>query len=633
MTPWLAAGCLLQIVETRLDDAGDSWREATTYEIGAEPRCAWVEIPLAPEAELVDVRARAHYGDGGKRRLRAHRLQVSERGADGGATVRVELPDLLGGDRIVVDVERRWHTAAWSFRPGTTRLAILDAPTSAQVVAPEGTHSDRTWWAEGVDDDWQIDVSGLSGTPTPLPSGPPAGNVAHSRQLELNIPSGDPQLQLYPGAGSSVTTTDFLTFPASTLEQSWVVPVAAAEPLETTAAPEAALTVERGPSWALLRVRPSEAPVKVSARYTHPDAPTYGERPPELDELLVDADEGSIAWEGSGWRLVDVRRAPVLPSRRLLIKALDNRFRAMSMPEPALPQELRGQKASWTLAALLRSAMADRARPGLSGDPLWPRRVIKARKTQALTRTEAMLVMWLFARQAGLRAEWALARPAHQGPGHGSSPAGYTHALLRLGTGDDVRWVDPSCLICGPFELPPELEGADVLSPVTDRTPPPTEGTESLAWSADGLTWRLAGPAALQLRTWLDTLPAADRARMLGERLAGPGTVVTAVQGLAEAGEPITVEGRRGGGLTYDPLALPVPDADGAWLDWVGTRVQRFPSTDDPGPATVTSGPLSYVRTVDEGIVEERLTVSERQVAPEHLLQVELARRGVRPPR
>jgi len=631
MTPLLAAGCLVQIVETDLSDAGDHWVESTTYEIGAQPRCAHVELPIPPNVELVDLKGRSRYGDGGRRRLRDHRFHHSERGADGAGSVAVYLPDLVSGDRVVLDVTRRWHQATFPFAPGPARLVILDAPAGATVDAPAQTRHDRSWWAEDIDAGWQAEVSGLSGTPDPLPAGPPAGDLARSRQLRLDVPPGDPQLRLYPGAGSSVQITDFFTFGASPLAQSWAVPVARDDDLVTTAAPEEALTVERGPDYALLRVRPSEGPVKVSARYTQPDAPTYGERRPPLDELLVDAPEGSVAWQGDGWRLVDVRRVPILPSRRLLLEALDNRFRAASIPEPGLPNELRGQAASWTLATLLRPALHDRARPGLRGDPLWPRRLVKAKKSEALTSTEAMLITWLYARQAGLRAEWALARPAPDGPGHAASPAGYTHGLLRLGGGDDVRWLDPSCTVCGPFELPPHLEGADVLSPVTATTPAPTEGREVLVWDGDALRWELTGPPALLLRLWLDELPVDARARALAARGAGPGAVVTEVSGLAEAGERITVRAQRRDGLVYDPLALPVADVDSeaAWFDWVGTRVHTFPTTDDPGPAEVEAGPLHYRRTVTDGVVIERLTVAERLVGQEHLQQVALMRRGL----
>lgn len=631
MTPLLAAGCLLQIVETQLSHDEHTWRERTVYEVGAEPVCAWIEVPLGPQAELLSIKGKAVLGDGQRRKFGEERFEERPRGADGAGAVRVHTPDLLGGDRAVVEVVRRWHRDELDWAPGGPRLALLDAPSDAQLTLHGDFERDRMLFAESPDPSWHVGIAPSAPMQVaPLPSAPPGGDVQRSRRLVLEVPRGNPQLLLYPGAGSVVRIDEFLTFPASTLPQGASVPVAEGQDIEVRVEPDGAATVERGPTWATVTVRPTEGPVRVALRWVEPDAPTYGERG-DLTELIVDAPEGSVAWEGDGWRLVDLRKAPVLPSARLLVKALDHRFLSRSQPEPALPTDLRGGQPTWELAAALRPTVWDRASPAIPGDPLWPRKLVKARKSGVLTSTEAALILWLYARQAGLRADWALARPAHDGPGYASSPAGYRHGLVRLGGGDDVRWIDPSCRVCGPFELPPHLEGASVLSPGATSTPPPTEGSDALSQVEEGLRWRLVGPPALQLRLDMQSIPQAERGDAIAERVGGPGAALVEVEGLGTAGAPIVATVEPGEGLGYDPLALPPPGPDGTvWLDWVGTRAHRWQSDDDPGPAEVTAGPLTYRRVVTDGLIEEVLVVSERRIPAADALQVDVHRRGVR---
>lgn len=634
MTPLLAAGCVLQIVETRLDHDATRWTEHTTYEVGAAPGCAHVTLPLAPQAEWLEVRARTRYGDGSRQRLGPERFATTPRGAGGEGAVTVHVPELLEGDRLILDVTRAWHQAELTWAPGGPNLAILHLPTGVtpQVEGGELRH-DRAHYAQAPGPELRATVVPDGPfTPVPLPTAPPAGDLAVGERLSLEVPRGNPQLLLYPGAGSQVRIDRFLTFPASSLPQGASFPVAADQEARFAVEPDGAATFERGPDHAVVTVRPTEGPVKVSATWAEADAPTYGERRPG-HELIVDAPEGSVGWEGAGWHLLELRKAPVLPNARLLVKALDHRFRAVAIPEPGLPNDLRGSAPSWELAALLRPTLHERARPGLPGDPLWPRRLVKARKSQALTSTEAALILWLYARQAGLRADWALARPASQGPGYTSTPAGYTHGLVRLGSGDDVRWVDPSCAVCGPFELPPDLEGADVLSPAAVRTPDPTPGRAVLVDDGTTLTWRLAGPAALALRLDLEAVDPDARADGVAQRVGGPGATLAAIEGLDRAGQPIVATVTPGDGLRLDPLALPAAGPDGThWVPWVGTRARRGPTDDDPGPAELEEGPLTYRRTVADGVVEEVLEIRERTLPGPLVRRLEVLRRGVAQP-
>ena len=171
-----------------------------------------------------------------------------------------------------------------------------------------------------------------------------------------------------------------------------------------------------------------------------------------------------------------------------MIKAIDARFRAASLPEPGAPMELRGREATWDLAAELRPTVLGRSPiGGWPSDPLWPRKLAKARRSAALSPSEAALVMWLYARQLQIDADWAVVRPASSGPGQGPSPAGYNAPALRVRIGADERWIDPACAVCAPFELPPELEGASAIGPGSESTPAPSVGRHEVRVAGDRL--------------------------------------------------------------------------------------------------------------------------------------------------
>lgn len=611
MSPVLAAGCVLDLVHTTLAVESGAWLERTRFEVRAAPTCAWVELVLPADALLDAMEGKVRYGDDTRKKLTG-RWTLSDRGADGTATVHVSLPDLLEGDRLILDVRRAWSDPTFVFAPGDAAEATLDPPKGASVAGDSITHPAVTGGA-------------------PEPTGPPAGDLRRERRLTLIVPDGDPQLKLYPGAGSRVRTDELLVVPPSAVEQSVALPIRVDQAAEIRVAPETLGAVERGTTFALVRVAPSETPVRVEATWDTADAPTFGEWPVDVEAFTVDAPGGEVRWEGRGWVLAGMRDRPILPNGETAIRALEHRFRVAAIPEPGLPQDLRGRTATWALAADLRPTLFERAMPGLEADPLWPRKLIRARGSGVLSDSEAMLILWVYAQQAAMQADWALARDASRGPGFRTTPAGYDRPLLRIEGGDEVRWIDPGCTVCAPFELRPELEGADVLSPTALRTPPPTEGRQEVVVGADKVRWTLSGPAALRLRLWLEPMAGDERGTALAERLAGPGATLVGTQGIDVAGEAIVIEANRAGGVVLDPLALPAVGPEGAWLDWVGERVRSFRTDDDVHEATFQSEAVDYRRTAVEGVVTERLTVRARQVPAADARVIEALRRGVGP--
>lgn len=616
----LAAACTLQVVTTEVAPAETGWTEASRFEVVADgAECPWIDVLLPPDVGLASIRGRARLGDGTRRRLGPERFERRDRDLQGHGAVRVHLPDLVSGDRVVLDVRRDWdREAAWRWSPAPARYGELVVAGDVDVALSGDVRRDRRIWVAdaGPDDAAVLTAPGLSGDwDNPLEAVEPVGRVDVSRRLELRVPPGDPQRSLYPGGGSSVLNQVWGKIPAEERLRGWRVPL----PLERSElrwsiTPAAAGHVVERDTDLVVILEPSEGSASVALSWVQPDAPTFGERAPG-EALDVDAPGGLVVWERDAWLLAMAQDRPVLPARQALIKALDHRFRAAALPEPSVPNRLRGRTPSWELAAELRGALYERVAPATwPTDPLWPRKLQRARRSGVLTPLEGALTVWLYARQLGLEAQWALVRPAHQGPGAPTSPSGYTEALVRLTLDGEARWMDPACRVCAPFELRPELEGASAIGQGLTQTPPPTPGRWAVEMGEDEVRWVLEGPAALELRRWLITFPAPQRPRALAERMAGPGAELTGVSGVTEPGQPITAVARRGQGLGADPLALPPTREDGTtWIPWVGTREIRWPGREG-APASLEEGPLSWSRTLDEDALVERLTVDARQI-------------------
>lgn len=629
----LAAGCILQVATTELELTDAGWLESTRYEVAAVGGpCPHVDVRVPRGVELRSLGARMRRGDGTSRRV-GDRFEAGPATLSGDRELRLHLPDLLPGDRVLLDVARHWPVEAWHWEPAPALHAELRTPRGVPVeargeVRPLGKRG--VWAARPGPADVAVvgrTLPAALADDVDLAAYEPAGAVEVLRTLRLEVPPGDPQLLLFPGGGSSVRTDLSLRFPPHEHRRAHVVPLPDARSgFRWTAEPDRVVRAIERPDGALVLLEPSEGPIRVALSWTAPDAPTYGERA-EDERLTVDAPGGRIAWEGDAWLLVAMHDRPVLPARSALITALDRRFRERALSGPGLPVELRGLDPGWDTAALLRDALHARAVPATHPtDPLWPRRLLAARRSGAVSSTEAALITWLYAEQLGLHADWALVRPAWRGPGAPTSPAGHDRALVRLTLDGEVRWMDPTCAVCAPFELPPEHEGASALGPGIDRTPDPTPGRWHVDVRPDAVAWTLEGPPALLLRRWLAEIPEAERATALAERMAGPGAELLRVEGAADAGAPIVAEARRGRGIFADPLALPVPNPrDGAWVPWVGERSVRWVGRGGEA-ADHQVGPLTWRREARDGDLVETLHVAERLLSAEDVRAYEAAR-------
>ncbi|MEZ4236068.1 MAG: hypothetical protein R3F59_07885 [Myxococcota bacterium] len=620
----LAAGCVLQIAEATFAEHDGDLVESLHLEVAADPRCDWVTIEL-PRGSVVGARrVKQKLGDGSGKRLGDERWEALPRSIEGDGGLRLHVPELVSGDRVFVDLERV-HTGAVTWRPGPARYVSAEV-RGGLTLSGEGAEGARAW-ASDVDAGWAVQIGGIPPL-EPLPARLAAAGVRVEERLTLHVPPGDPQIALYPGGGSSVTVQQFLTFPPADAPRAWPLDAPAGAAIALSAEPEGAASLEQEPGAARVVVPASEAGARVTVSWEAPDAPTHGERPPGVAELSVTAPDGEVLRDGDAWWLAGVHRRGVTPDPDLLVRALDRRFRQAAIPEPGAPMELRGRQPDWALAADLRPALLERVTVGdWPDDPLWCRKLVRARKTGALTPTEAAVTLWLYAVQLRLDATWALVRPAPDGPGSDAVPTGIGAALVRIGQGGDARWIDPACSVCGPFELPPELEGAVAWGPRVSHTPPPTEGRAEVRVADDTVTWTLQGPPALLLRRWLRDVPASERTSRLAARVGGAGARLVSAEGLDEAGAPVTVTASRAAdAVLATPLDTPPPDPDGtAWLDWVGERRVVWAGEALP-PGVLRGEALSWSRAVEGTDTVETLVVRDRRVGAEDLAALDAAR-------
>jgi len=596
------AGCVVQILEIELESTPAGWTEAMHVEVAAVPDgptigspCPALTLPLPAGASWERVRGRVKPADGRGYRIREERLETSRPHPDLSRTTTVHLPELQIGDRVVLDLRRTLPIGPARYVDASARYlrvagdADLDAPPSLTRDPDRGSV-----WGRDVTGATVVATSPAHPAPTPIEPLDTAEPAIEGR-ITLDIPEGrDPMLSLYPGGGSQVQTSLFLTFPPSDTRQGWILP---ASPDDVELPRGVAIRQRRGVER--LEVPPRDGPMRVGLRWTVDDAPTYGTIPADFGPGApgavtgweVDAGRGVVAWDADHetWALLGIDGRPVVPDRTRFLVALANRFERLSMPEPGVPGRLRGVPPSPELAAALPRALASRA--GIVDwphDPHWPRKLRRARRSGAMPPTEAALTVWLMARQIGFDASWAFVRPS-DGPDDSLpfvSPAAFDRPIVvfrGLDGADGPRFLDPSCAACGPFELPRELWGSDGLGPDLERTPAPPPGDVRVVTEADGtLEYRFSGAAALALRREV------PRAAELAAHLGGPGATAEAT-GFLDLGGPLQVR-VSGAATPFDPLRL---DPDVPLVP--GSRRVELPAHGLPD-LDVTAGPLRLRR-------------------------------------
>ncbi len=465
----LSAGCILQIAETTLTPTPEGWVSETHLELAADPACATIGFEMPARASWSSRRVKARWGDGGGRRLAEERWERGTPALDGTRRDTLHLPDLVGGDRVRIDVERSLGPGPVRWAMGAARYAQLETTGAATLKVEAGAdfverhEEDARVWAVQPPRGWEAVATSPSHEPQPIEHLPPATVDERSRSLTLRIPGGDPQLRLHPGGGSAVEVELDVAFAPSEGETAWIVPAPPGASVSFSAEPERIATLEDLGSVSRVRVAPFEGRARVRVGWTEPDAPTFGEKQPHEASVQVTAPGGQIRWNGTAWYLQSFGGRPILPDRSRLVRALDHRFGDRSLPEPSVPGKLRGREPNLTLAADLLEELRQTVGIGAwPADPLWPRRLRAALKDGAVTPMEATLIYVLWARQLGLQARWDLARPA-SGEVPEVAPSGFRHPLVRVEHGGEVRWLDVACDDCAPFTLPAELRGASLL--------------------------------------------------------------------------------------------------------------------------------------------------------------------------
>jgi hypothetical protein len=539
VTPLLELATACTLMASGPDEAG--WR--ADLRVGAGCREAVVVAP--PGLAVLGIQGRARLSDDTRRPMGAERFLPAPRAVDGAQRTRILFPDLLPGDVVF--------------------LTVRSAPY---------TH-----------------VGGQT-----------AGSASVARKLTLTVPDGqDPLVALLPGQGAGWTTEDTWTLAASEADRAWYVPAGANAVVSGTAitgAGRVALTGAAGQEdgvW-LLAGPGEEATFQVVTRGNDPPLCGRTAVPGVANAgFSVAADGATIEVEGGWWRVTSWNGSPIYDEPARTVAILHARYRSVSLPEPGLPMRVRGRLDGWSLAGELAPTLRQRAFVAYTAtDPLWPRPLARARRSGIVSPLEAALTIRAYALQGRFEADWALVTPVLQAPPHPACPEGRPEALVRILLNGEERWVDPACTACGPFEVRPELLGAPALGPWVVQTPEPPRGRLLVQVAGLAVDVTLEGPAALDLRRQVESLPQQVRAEAIAETFAGPGATLADISGFTQAGAPIQLRA-----LAANPAAIPGPEQlllppawpDGSlWFHWLGER--------------------TFVHQIDGGSTWDRATVN-----------------------
>jgi hypothetical protein len=482
MFAWIgmaAAACLL-------NELREPERRVLTVEVrGAPEPCRFLDLA---STEPMELRARVTTGD-------PHRLPREQLRLQPGGGWQLWAPELMDGDILEVEVR---------FPPGTTdapelRIGIgTPLPPAPSAVAehhrvvtmePDPQHpgwgfADPTRGHTRVEDRWLL-LPGAAPELLPLPLNATILELQGATALPGALRSEGDEVRVVYTLGGQQAQADFFWGPGS---------------LEL-----------RGPvTWRL----------STDAKVTQ-----------TTDGWRVETEGG--AWVA--WRVERAGDAPVIPDLSTFLAGLTERFRLVSLPEPAEPMWLRPEDDTQFLWETLYGLVRDI--PELPGvDPLRPGNLNRAWKRRAASNVEKGLILQRLLSQERIGSLWGLSGARV----NMDTFTGFDTTLLQTNLG----WLDPSCGACAPGELSSALLGQPLLTADGAlETVPRLPGKMQVEIALQGETFEVDFQAEGQAALWIrEAVVGADPAAVPGRllrRLDMEGATILSMEGVEKRGQPI----------------------------------------------------------------------------------------------
>lgn len=575
-------------VERRTWEVGPGWPDCVEIRLpsplpGPIEQLRIEHVPFERKARVLDTAQRVVHGN-----------VATSGGADDRHELVVHVPELQHGDRLVIDVVRK---VADSARVGETAAAAGTAGVPDQesqallTLLPlrkplRGLAQDGESWTamifqrQGAQPARQtVPLDGQESWCTLLDSGTPCesdglgawglpaeGRVAWGYLLPRADASG--RAGLAPAADSSFT---------------WLLP-------EGEVAVDAARSVrlDDGPAQGIPSIPGLAGVVLPEAWVT-----LLSESAPLTRQVTARARDLSQSTPVL-WRLTAVDGAPALVDGRAAEQAVAWLAIRASMPEPSLPNALRGlnpdpDEPPHSTLSTVGVMLAELVHPGrLPGArDLFPRRLMKVRDSGWASPWEHALVVARALVQLKFEAIPIPVRPRALGEPDPGSLADWPLAVVVVRHAQGAVVIDPGCQTCDPGQLRPELDGAWVLSPGVEALPtlPPSSLLREIG--GEDIVLTVEGPLALSLRERMASRPAEERAGLLAGLLIGPGATLVEHDGLVRSEAAIRLRFR-----ATEPPAVPLADL----ALFAGPARGRFTEVDREGQKTEL-----VVEEVDEG--------------------------------
>lgn len=483
MFAWIgmaAAACLL-------NEAREPERRILTVHVqGAPEPCRFLDLS---STEPMELRAWVTTGD-------RHRIPKDRLRAQPGGGWQVWAPELQTGDTLMVEVN---FPSGVSSKEPELRVGIgvpLPPPPSAVAehhrvltMAPDPQHpgwgfADPTRGYTEVEDRWIL-LPGAAPELLPLPLDATILELQGATSLPGALLSQGDEVRVRYRLGGQQAQADLVLGPGS---------------LEL-----------RGPvTWTL----------STAAKVTQ-----------TTDFWRVELDQPSRV----AWRVERAGDAPVIPDLSTFLAGVTERFRLVSLPEPAVPMWLRPEddiQFLWdTLYGLVRDI------PELpSVDPLRPSALNRAWKRRAASNVQKGLILQRLLAQERIGSLWGLTGSRVDMETY----TGFDTTLLQTNLG----WLDPSCGACAPGELSSALMGQPLLTADGElETVPRLPGRVEVQISLQGETFEVEIRAEAQAALWLrEPLVGADPAAVPGRllrRLDLEGATILSMEGVEKRGQPI----------------------------------------------------------------------------------------------